>query len=1051
MEMQDPQELLLKYKQNPQEKTLILLLQALQPIISAVCYKVVKNEADCQDVTQDVLVKLIHDIHQLQKVETILGWVHQIAFYTALDFKRNQIKQRAISKIPLEEHDQDPFDDTSHVLHEHIAKLDNESQQLILLKFFDNKTFAEIFAKTGKAYSSAHDDLQRILKTLRASLEKAGYFSIATSLEKLLETNLPEQTSAFAINKTLSLEIKKALPKKALGSTSLTIIAPIAAVALIFISLVTTNILSNPTDDEPIKQSISESKQVVGSSEIPKIANILSKDELSEEAKIKSEVNADETKTTEIPKPENNLTATSQMPETTAAKKEERKIEFIFVDEKNEALFGGIHIALQQGKVDVIKGTEISFSKNEDDRCLVQINSDDYFFNEEKNNFYYKGNQRSLIFDKLENTNTITLSKFSILKIALQIKDGGIDIPDGTKCIINCGKNLKSDHLMIINWYGTIKDGFAIFRTEFSGLVTINMISGNTFWGNLKKSLIFNFGEVVTSEVVVEPFMPQVFQVTDSSSNPLENYYVLIEQNTFSKISNRLTLDNYKKMFAETGTLPLGDSIALTDKNGYAKVMRMFNSDFKEIGCYVFGKNHGMQKIEVNPNDARQTIELPVKNVTNLTLKAVLNSEAYLQKIDFTYSIFKSYQQPKKGSIVDGQIVFPQLKPDKYKFTLASNDFYREEFIIEIDGSSNMEHIIKLKPAENYIHGFVKDKNGKPLDKIELKFYNNNDHYSILTNEKGYYKFSGLDIKTNYKIIVSADRPQPIDLEKPIFPSQEELNITLDDAAYFSLKVIGLDGKPIDSFPYSLSISYQAENAPFLLDKGEGIAKNGELKIPLRNYGHYTLFIELPHAHCIEKVIPILKAEDNIPFVFYAVPGFTVTGIVLDFNGLTMEDVIVTREKELYSVIRNNTSKIFMTGKDGVFKIDNCIADDFFWIAKNGYAPIPLTIKDENKNTPIKVTFTKNFQVTGSIKTSEKKALTNINISGIYSIGEKATYRVWAKTDSDGHFVIDQLIPGDWNFSFYFNEINGPDMPSQKITIIKPLEELHIIYDIPKK
>jgi hypothetical protein len=218
----------------------------------------------------------------------------------------------------------------------------------------------------------------------------------------------------------------------------------------------------------------------------------------------------------------------------------------------------------------------------------------------------------------------------------------------------------------------------------------------------------------------------------------------------------------------------------------------------------------------------------------------------------------------------------------------------------------------------------------------------------------------------------------------------------------------------------------------------------------LRSYGYYTIFIEIPNAHYIEKVIPILKAEDNVPFVFQAIPGFTVTGTVSDFNDSPIEDAIVTRDKEIYSIIHEHTSRIFMTGKDGVFKLNNCIAGDFFWIAKKGYAPIPIEIKEEDKKNPIKVVFTKNFQVTGSIKTSENKPLANINVSGIYSIGEKKAYRVFTNTDAEGHFVIDHLIPGEWIFSFRLKEIDGPEMPDQKLTIIKLIEELNIIYDIPK-
>jgi RNA polymerase sigma-70 factor (ECF subfamily) len=234
----EQQELFLKYKNNPKHELLIALLQSLQPNIYSVSFRVLKNDADCQDVIQEVMVKLIRSLHLLENVENILGWVHRISFNSALEFKRKNLKHQILNQEISVADQSDSFDNNSYVLHEHIGNLDNESKQLILLRFFDNKTYEEIVTITGKAYATIHRDIKIILGNLKKSLEKSGYFSIALTFEKILEENVQIPQNSFVMNEVLNIEINKSLQFDIKKSNFIPSALSITAISLIIYSLI---------------------------------------------------------------------------------------------------------------------------------------------------------------------------------------------------------------------------------------------------------------------------------------------------------------------------------------------------------------------------------------------------------------------------------------------------------------------------------------------------------------------------------------------------------------------------------------------------------------------------------------------------------------------------------------------------------------------------------------------------------------------------------------------------------------------------------------------
>ncbi len=59
-------------------------------MIYNVCYRMLNNKQDAEDVTQDVFVKAIRSIHKFRSQAKLSTWLYQIAVHTSLNYTRRK-------------------------------------------------------------------------------------------------------------------------------------------------------------------------------------------------------------------------------------------------------------------------------------------------------------------------------------------------------------------------------------------------------------------------------------------------------------------------------------------------------------------------------------------------------------------------------------------------------------------------------------------------------------------------------------------------------------------------------------------------------------------------------------------------------------------------------------------------------------------------------------------------------------------------------------------------------------------------------------------------
>ncbi|MGB9722152.1 MAG: RNA polymerase sigma factor [bacterium] len=167
----------LEKAKNGDEKALNELCKELYKRIFRYLYYRVRSEADCEDLTSEVMIKMVKGLDQQKG--NFLAWVYQIASNALIDYyRRNKSKlEMSYEALPQElSVDESPKEILrADKLKEAIANLTKEQAEVITLKFIQEYDNSEIARIMGKSVGAIKVLQYRALKSLRDYFRKKGY------------------------------------------------------------------------------------------------------------------------------------------------------------------------------------------------------------------------------------------------------------------------------------------------------------------------------------------------------------------------------------------------------------------------------------------------------------------------------------------------------------------------------------------------------------------------------------------------------------------------------------------------------------------------------------------------------------------------------------------------------------------------------------------------------------------------------------------------------------------------------------------------------------
>jgi RNA polymerase sigma factor (sigma-70 family) len=192
----DDATLLRKYLSGPSQSAFTELVQRHFPFVyRSALRRADGNAALAEEITQTTFILLARKAASLERHPTLAGWLHTTVTFAASDAKREERRRRwhqqEATRMPEISPADEPPPDWSRVqpvIDDALQRLDSRDRDAILLRFFENRPFAEIAARLNLKEDAARMRVNRALARLRDVLGTRGIRSSEAALVALLAT-----------------------------------------------------------------------------------------------------------------------------------------------------------------------------------------------------------------------------------------------------------------------------------------------------------------------------------------------------------------------------------------------------------------------------------------------------------------------------------------------------------------------------------------------------------------------------------------------------------------------------------------------------------------------------------------------------------------------------------------------------------------------------------------------------------------------------------------------------------------------------------------------
>ena len=194
--MYEDAELLRRYLDDRSEASFTALVHRHLPLVySAALRQVGGDPHRAQEVAQGVFTLFARKAGNLRSHPTPTGWLYVCTYFLAAKVRRSEQRRLRHEREAQAMHDstQDTtatidWDRLRPVIDEAMVELKEHDRIAVLLRFFENRTYAEIGAQLSVTENTARMRVDRALDALRATLARRGISSAAIALGAALSS-----------------------------------------------------------------------------------------------------------------------------------------------------------------------------------------------------------------------------------------------------------------------------------------------------------------------------------------------------------------------------------------------------------------------------------------------------------------------------------------------------------------------------------------------------------------------------------------------------------------------------------------------------------------------------------------------------------------------------------------------------------------------------------------------------------------------------------------------------------------------------------------------
>ena len=204
--MNDDMALLRDYARNHSEEAFATLVSRHLNLVYSVALRQVRDPQLAKEITQAVFIILARKADKLSQHTVLAGWLCRTAHYASansltIQRRRQQREQEAFMLSQLDQPQEDlsrrseakaeTWQQIAPLLDGAMEHLGQKDHDAVVLRFFENKNFAEVGAALGASEDAAKMRVSRALEKLRKFFTKRGVDSTAAAIA--------EQISAHSI------------------------------------------------------------------------------------------------------------------------------------------------------------------------------------------------------------------------------------------------------------------------------------------------------------------------------------------------------------------------------------------------------------------------------------------------------------------------------------------------------------------------------------------------------------------------------------------------------------------------------------------------------------------------------------------------------------------------------------------------------------------------------------------------------------------------------------------------------------------------------------
>jgi RNA polymerase sigma-70 factor (ECF subfamily) len=156
------------------------LVEAHQSRVYSIAFRILGDSGLAEEVAQDVFLALSRNLDRIENGEHLLAWVRRVAVQRATDACRRRSSRVDFAAAEFHEertiarHEQSSATSRNHAtkVERLVASLPHPQRAIVLLRYQEDLTPAEIAAALEMPVATVKSHLQRTLKLLRKKMER---------------------------------------------------------------------------------------------------------------------------------------------------------------------------------------------------------------------------------------------------------------------------------------------------------------------------------------------------------------------------------------------------------------------------------------------------------------------------------------------------------------------------------------------------------------------------------------------------------------------------------------------------------------------------------------------------------------------------------------------------------------------------------------------------------------------------------------------------------------------------------------------------------------